>query len=71
MKLKPCFTRRYGVDSETGECYLSGKVSSGRLVTTEYITRCYICGPNKGCNASSRACQQIRNWKRFRKTQYR
>lgn len=32
---------------------------------------CPICGPNSGCNSSSRRGLLERNWKKFRKTQWK
>ncbi len=69
MKLSPPLRKRYGVDPDTKECYLSNKVSTGRIASTEQLLGCIICGPNSGCNLRGKHLE--RSWKTHRKTQYR
>lgn len=40
-----------------------------RLLQRENVYGCPICAPHKGCNASNK--YEVRNWKKFRKTQWK
>jgi hypothetical protein len=40
-----------------------------KLALRSKVLGCPICGPNSGCN--SRGKDHQRNWKKFRKTQYK
>lgn len=40
-----------------------------RLTELNYKRGCVFCGPHSGCNAVAK--KEDRNWKKFRKTQYK
>lgn len=42
-----------------------------KMLQRAQVLGCPICGPNSGCNSSSRRGFLDRNWKRFRKTQWK
>ncbi len=42
-----------------------------KLLQRSKVLGCPICGPNSGCNSSSRRGVLDRNWKKFRKTQWK
>lgn len=42
-----------------------------KLLKRSKVLGCPICGPNSGCNSSSRKGDLDRNWKKFRKTQWK